>query len=97
MTDEIEQAREAIALLAKQREVLKAANAPLKSLCESMCQECIGQGVEPSVFYRQWAETEVGREMLERSARIGELQERIEEKQNDLSVLEKSQRGQLIE
>jgi hypothetical protein len=59
-----------------------------------MCQQCIGQGVEPSVFYRQWAESEVGKEMLERSARIAALQGFIEDKQNELSVLEETQRRQ---
>jgi predicted RNase H-like nuclease (RuvC/YqgF family) len=97
MTDEIEQAREAVASLVKQRDALKAENAPLNSICESMCQQCIGQGVEPSVFYRQWAETEVGKEMLERSARIAELQKRIDEKQNELSILEETQKRQPIE
>ena len=97
MTDVIEQAREAIASLANQREVLKAENAPLNSICESMCKQCIGQGVEPSVFYRQWAETKVGKEMLERSARIAEIQGFIEDKQNELSVLEETQKSDIME
>jgi hypothetical protein len=87
MTDEIEQAREAIASLVKRRDVLKSENARLASLCESMRQECVGQGIELSVFYRQWAATVVGNEMLERSARIAAFQKIIEAKQNELSAL----------
>ena len=54
-----------------------------------MCQECINQGVDPSVFYLQWGETEVGKEMLERSAQIVKVKRRIEEMQDELSILEK--------
>ena len=89
MSDEIEQVREAIASLINEREFLTAKNAPLRDLCQSMCQECINQGVEPSVFYLQWGETDVGKEMLERSAQVVKLQRRIEEIQVELSILEK--------
>jgi hypothetical protein len=89
MSDKIEQAREVIASLINEREFLTAKNAPLKDLCQSMCQECINQGVDPSVFYLQWGETEVGKEMLERSAQIVKVKRRIEEMQDELSILEK--------
>jgi predicted RNase H-like nuclease (RuvC/YqgF family) len=85
---EIERLNESIRSLMEQREVLKAENAPLNNICESMHQGCIGQGIESSEFYGQWERTEVGREMLERSARIAELQGLIKEKQNELAILE---------
>jgi hypothetical protein len=44
--------------------------------------------VETRAFSAQWASTEVGKEMLERSARMAELQGLIKEKQNELSILE---------
>ena len=97
MSEEIDHLREHVASLAKQRDVLKAENAPLISLCESMRQECVGQGVEPGEFIRQWTETKIGKEMLERSSRIAELQKSIEAKKNELSVLEENQKLQAIE
>jgi hypothetical protein len=96
MTGAIEQVRTAIASLVTDRKFLTAKNALLRDLCQSMCQECIRQGVEPSAFYGQWGETEVGKEMAERSAQIVKLQTRIDEKQKELSILENETAAGLV-
>jgi predicted RNase H-like nuclease (RuvC/YqgF family) len=85
---EIERLKEKIRSLREQREALIEENVSLNNICESMRQECINQGVEPRTFSTQWANTEVGKEMLERSARIAELHGLIKEKQNELSISE---------
>jgi hypothetical protein len=85
---EIERLKETIRSLMEQREALIAENVLLNNICESMRQECINQGVEPRTFSTQWANTEVGKEMLERSVRIAELHGLIKEKQNEQSILE---------
>jgi hypothetical protein len=96
MSVKIERLKEAIASLFNEREARTAKNAPLRSLCQSMCQECIHQGVEPSVFYLQWGKTELGKEMMARSAEIIELQRLIDQLQNELLALEEKIGGTAV-